>query len=40
MECTGMTAPKEICEDDYIEKSDYQAAISAYEATGGECNEK
>tara|TARA_R110002072_G_scaffold79498_2_gene183347 strand:+ start:330 stop:524 length:195 start_codon:yes stop_codon:yes gene_type:complete len=37
MECTGTSAPREFCEDDYIEKGDYEAEISAYEATGGVC---
>lgn len=35
--CTGPTADREICEDDYLEKSDFQAEISAYEAAGGTC---
>lgn len=40
MECSGMSAPREICEDDYIEKGDFQAEISAYQAAGGTCEEK
>jgi hypothetical protein len=35
--CTGTTFAREICESDYLEKSDFQAEISAYEATGGTC---
>lgn len=40
MICSGVSADREICEDDYLEKSDFQNEISAYEAAGGECNEK
>ncbi len=39
MECTGMSAPREFCEGDYTDKSHYQNAINAYEATGGVCEE-
>lgn len=39
MECTGVTAPREYCEDDYTEKGDYQAEISAYETAGGVCED-
>ncbi|MCB9191557.1 MAG: hypothetical protein H6603_05280 [Flavobacteriales bacterium] len=35
--CSGTTYAREICESDYLEKSDFQAEISAYEATGGTC---
>jgi len=37
--CTGMSAPREFCEGDYIQKAHYQDAIDAYEATGGVCEE-
>ena len=37
--CTGMSAPREFCEGDFTEKSHYQNAINAYEATGGTCEE-
>lgn len=39
MECSGTTAPREICEDDYTENGDFEQEISAYEATGGTCEE-
>lgn len=39
MECSGTTAPREICESDFNEKGDFQREISAYEATGGICEE-
>lgn len=35
--CTGMSAPREFCPDDYQEKSDFQNDVAAYEATGGQC---
>lgn len=38
LNCTGTTAPRTICESDYLEKGDFQAEISAYEATGGTCD--
>lgn len=33
LKCSGSTYPREICESDYLEKSDFQAEIAAYEAT-------
>lgn len=39
MECSGTSAPREICESDFIEKGDFQNYISAYETTGGVCEE-
>ena len=38
LNCTGTTAPRKICESDFIEKGDFQREISAYEATGGTCD--
>ena len=37
--CTGMSAPREFCEGDFTQKSYYQNAVNAYEATGGVCEE-
>ena len=39
MDCSGTSAPREICEGDFIEKGDFEQEISAYEATGGVCEE-
>lgn len=36
--CSGTSYAREICESDYLEKSDFQAEVSAYEATGGTCD--
>ena len=40
MICSGVTADREICEDDYIQNGDFEDEIAAYEAAGGVCNEK
>jgi len=40
MECSGISAPREVCKADFIEKGDYEAEISEYEAQGGVCEEK
>jgi hypothetical protein len=37
--CTGMSAPREFCEGDFTQKSYYENAVNAYEATGGTCEE-
>jgi hypothetical protein len=40
MECSGISAPREYCADDYIEKGDFEAEISEYELQGGVCEDK
>lgn len=37
--CTGITADKKVCKDDYQEESDYTAYINQYEEEGGVCEE-
>ena len=39
MKCTGITAPREICDNDFTENGDYENEIAAYEAAGGTCEE-
>ena len=39
VECTGITAPRTICEDDYTESGDYDNEVNAYEAAGGVCED-
>lgn len=37
--CSGITAPQEICKDDFNEASDYQNYVNEYEENGGTCEE-
>lgn len=37
VECTGASAPQQICKGDYQNASDYQNYVSQYEAQGGTC---
>jgi hypothetical protein len=40
MKCTGITADKLICEDDYQEDGDYEAEVREYEELGGICEDE
>lgn len=37
--CTGITADKRVCKDDYQNDSDYAAYIREYENQGGICED-
>lgn len=39
MVCTGITADKEVCKDDYQEDKDYDNFIREYTAQGGVCED-
>ena len=39
MKCSGITAPREICDDDFTQNGDFENEIAAYEAAGGVCEE-
>lgn len=39
MKCTGITADKLICEDDFQEDGDYEQQVNEYENQGGICEE-
>lgn len=37
--CSGISAPQEICKDDFIRASDYQNYVNEYEENGGTCED-
>ena len=37
LKCTGITADRVVCPDDYSKKSDFENEISEYEGAGGVC---
>lgn len=37
--CTGISAPQEICKDDFIRASDYENYVNEYEDNGGTCED-